>query len=58
MSDVCIITTELLYCNINASVRYHTSQIRAQQVPEQVAQNGDMANNARLRKTAVATFYM
>ena len=58
MSDVCIITTELLYCKINASVRYHTSQIRAQQVPEQVAQNGDMANNARLRKTAVATFYM
>ena len=58
MSDVCIITTRLLYCKINASVRYHTSQIRAQQVPEQVAQNGDMANAARLRKTAVATFYM
>ena len=58
MSDVCIITTELLYCKINASVRYHTSQIRAQQVPEQVAQNGDMANATRLRKTAVATFYM
>ena len=57
MSDVCIITTELLYCKINASVRYHTSQIRAQQVPEQVDQNGDKANAARLSKTAVATFY-
>jgi len=58
MSVVCIITTGLLYCKINASVRYHTSQIRSLQVPEQVAQNGDMANAARLRKTAVATFYM
>ena len=26
-------------------------------VPEQVDQNGDMANAARLSKTAVATFY-
>ena len=58
MSVVCIITTGLLYCKINAFVRYHTSQIRALQVPEQVAQNGDMANAARLRKTAVATFYI
>ena len=58
MSVVCIITTGLLYCKICAAVRHHTNQIRALQVPEQVAQNGDMANTARLRKTAVATFYM
>ena len=58
MSVVCIITTELLYCKMYAAVRHHTNQIRAQQVPEQVAQNGDMANAARLRKTIVATFYM
>ena len=58
MSVVCIITTGLLYCKIYAAVRHHTNQIRALQVPEQVAQNGDMANAARLRKTAVATFYM
>ena len=57
MSVVCIITTGLLYCKIYATVS-HTNQIRALQVPEQVAQNGDMANTARLRKTAVATFYM
>ena len=57
MSVVCIITTGLLYCKIYAVVRHHTNQIRALQVPEQVAQNGDMANAARLRKTAVATFY-
>ena len=58
MSVVCIITTGLLCCKIYAAVRHHTNQIRALQVPEQVAQNGDMANAARLRKTAVATFYM
>ena len=56
MSVVCIITTGLLYCKIYAAVRHHTNQIRLLQVPEQVAQNGDMANAARLRKTAVATF--
>ena len=58
MSVVCIITTGLLYCKIYAAERHHTNQIRALQVPEQVAQNGDMANTARLRKTAVATFYV
>ena len=58
MSVVCIITSGLLYCKIYAAVRHHTNQIRLLQVPEQVAQNGDMANAARLRKTAVATFYV
>ena len=58
MSVVCIVTTGLLYCKIYAAERHHTNQIRALQVPEQVAQNGDMANAARLRKTAVATFYV
>ena len=57
MSVVCIITSGLVYCKIYAAVRHHTNQIRALQVPEQVAQNGDMANAVRLRKTAVATFY-
>ena len=58
MSVVCIITTGLLYCKIYAAVRHHTNQIRLLQVPEQEAQNGDMANAARLTKTAVATFYV
>ena len=58
MSVVFIITTGLLYCKIHAAVRHHTNQIRALQVPEQVAHNGDMANALRLRKTGVATFYM
>ena len=58
VSVVCIITTGLLYCKIYAAVRHHTNQIRLLQVPEQEAQNGDMANAARLTKTAVATFYV
>ena len=57
MSVVCIISTGLLYCKIYAVVRHHTNQIHALQV-QQVTQNGDMANTARLRKTAVATFYV
>ena len=57
MSVVCIITTGLLYCKIYAAVRHHTNQIHALQV-QQVTQNGDMANTARLRKTSVATFYV
>ena len=40
------------------NLRHHTNQIRALQVPEQVAQDGDMENAARLRKTALAIFYM
>ncbi|CAH3164939.1 unnamed protein product [Porites evermanni] len=57
MSVVCIITTGLLYCKIYAALHEHKPDSRSA-VPEQVAQNGDMANAARLRKTAVATFYM
>ena len=57
MLVVCIITTGLLYCKIYAAVRHHTNQIHTLQV-QQVTQNGDMANTARLRKTAVATFYV
>ena len=50
-------TTGLLYCKIYAAVRQHRNQINALQV-QQVVQNGDMANAARQKKTAVATFYV
>ena len=52
---VCYITTGLFYCKIYAVIRHHAKQINA---PQQSAQNEDMANAARLRKTAVATFYV
>ena len=54
---VCYITTGLLYCKIYAAVRRHTNQIQVLQV-QQVATNGEMVNNARLRKTAIGTFYV
>ena len=54
---VCVIITGILYCKIYAAVTHHTNQIHALQV-QQVAQNEDMANAARQRKTALATFYV
>ena len=54
---VCLITTAVLYCQIYIAVRHHTNQIHALQV-QQEAQNGEMANAARLRKSAVCTFYV
>ena len=53
---VCYITTAFLYCKIYAAVRRHTNQIQALQV-QQPATNGELTN-ARLRKTAVGTFYV
>ena len=54
---VCVVITGILYCKIYAAVRHHTNQIHALQV-QQVAQNEDMANVARQRKIALATFYV
>ena len=54
---VCYISTGLLYCKIFATVRRHTNQIQALQV-QQLEPNGEMTNTARLRKTAVGTFYV
>ena len=53
----CLITTAVLYCKIYLAVRHHTNQIHTLQV-QQEAQNGEMAKAARLRKSAVATFYV
>ena len=50
----CLITLSLLYCKIYAAVRRHKNQIHALRV----AGNRDMANAARLRKTAVSTVYV
>ena len=54
---VCLITTAVLYCKIYLAVRHHTNQIHALQL-QQETQNGEMANAARLRKSAIATFYV
>ena len=54
---VCLITVTVLYCKIYLAVRHHANQIHVLQV-QQEAQNGEMADAARLRKSAVATFYV
>ena len=52
----CLITCALLYHKIYLAVRHHANQIHALQVQE--AQNNEMANSARLRKSAIGTFYV
>ncbi|CAH3195001.1 unnamed protein product [Porites evermanni] len=54
---VCVITTGFLHYKIYASVRHHTGHIQALQVQEE-AQNREMKNAVRLRKTALATLYI
>ena len=55
----CLITmsSAMLYYKIYLAVRHHTNQIYALQV-QQETQNGEMANVARLRKSAIGTFYV
>ena len=56
---VCLTTTGLIYCKIYSIVRHHTNQIHALQLqPVGQNQNGELANAARLKKTALATFYV
>ena len=54
---VCFITTGFLHYKIYASVRHHKGHIQALQAQEE-AQNTERKNAVRLRKTALATFYI
>ena len=59
IAAVCLTTTGLIYCKIYSIVRHHTNQIHALQLqPVGQNQNGELANAARLKKTALATFYV
>ena len=53
----CLITTALLFYKLYLAVRHHANQIDVLQV-QQEAQNGEMANAARLKQSAVGTFYV
>ena len=53
----CLVVSAMLYFKIYFAVRRHRSQIRALQV-QQVAQNDQIANADRLRKSAVGVFYV
>ena len=58
LDSACLVTSAILYCKIYAVVRHHMNEIRAQKV-RQDAQNGEMVGTlARLRKSAVGTFYI
>ena len=59
IGGVCLTTTGLIYCKIYSIVRHHTNQIHALQLqPAGQNQNGELPNAARLKKTALATFYV
>ena len=53
----CLVVSAMLYFKIYFAVRRHRIQIRALQV-QQVAQNDQIANADRLRKSAVGVFYV
>ena len=58
ISSLCFICTTLVYCKMYITVRRHTDQIQTLQV-QQVLHDGEMAvNAAKLRKSAVSTFYV
>ena len=54
---LCIVCTTVVYCRIYFIVRRHRNQMRAL-VLQQLAQNGEMENAARLRKSAISAFYV
>ena len=53
----CLVVSAMLYLKIYFAARRHRNEIRALQI-QQVAQNGQIANAARLRKSAVGIFYV
>ena len=53
----CLITAAPLYYNIFLAVRRHTKQIHTLQIQRERT-NSEMANAARLRKSAIGTFYL
>ena len=57
LSIACLALSAVLYIKIYLAVRRHRNQIHALQV-QQVTENGEMTNFARLRKSALGTFYV
>ena len=55
--SLCFIFITVISVRLYFAVRHHANQIQALQV-QQAAQNGDLANALRLRKSAVSTFYV
>ncbi len=55
--SLCLMSTTVIYYKIYVAVRRHTNQIQALQV-QQETQNDEMTNFARLRKSAIGTFFV
>ena len=53
----CLISVALLSCKIYMAIRHHQQDIQARQV-QQLAQNVEMVNVGRLRKSAVTAIYI
>ena len=58
IGSVCLIIAGVLCCKMHAVVRRHRNEINSALQVQQVAQNGKLASDARLKKTALATFYV
>ena len=58
IGSVCLIIAGALCCKMHAVVRRHRNEINSALQVQQVAQNGKLASDARLEKTALATFYL
>ena len=58
IASVCLIIAGVLCCKMHAVVRRHRNEINSALQVQQVAQNGKQASDARLKKTALATFYV
>ena len=58
IASVCLIIAGVLCCKMHAVVRRHRNEINSALQVQQVAQNGKLASDARLKKTALALFYM
>ena len=58
IGSVCLIITGTLCCKMHAVVRRHRNEINLALQVQKVAQNGKLVNDARLKKTALATFYV
>ncbi|KAL9957543.1 hypothetical protein ACROYT_G039184 [Oculina patagonica] len=55
---LCLVTTTLLNYKIYLAVLHHKNQIETIQVQQGQAQNNEMTNVARIRKSAISTFYV
>lgn len=54
----CLICTGLVYCRIYFAVQRHLREIQSLQVRRTEQNIGDMEHTARMRKTAISTFYV